>query len=111
MVDNFNEPHMAYMINIYKNVLAYSENGETEKLKYIINDKEFTSYFTAFKNSDGYTPLILACKNNHIEIVKLLIDTKGCDSLIIKKNKLFFNNVDMTIFKQQTNIKHFIIFF
>jgi hypothetical protein len=52
-------------------VLSYAENGSLHLLKQLIcKDPDLVHV----RDSDNYTPLHRACYNNHVEVIKLLIE-------------------------------------
>ena len=65
------------------NYLQAAEYGNLEEVKKLINSSNYN--FFSVKDNNGYTGLMLASKNNHLEIVKYLIENG--DSLFTTNNE------------------------
>ncbi|MEI0608198.1 ankyrin repeat domain-containing protein, partial [Brachyspira pulli] len=63
--------------------LQAAEYGNLEEVKKFINSSNYN--FFSVKDNNGYTGLMLACKNNHLEVVRYLIENG--DSLFTVNNE------------------------
>ena len=71
-------------IKLKKDIFKYVSDGDVEKVKQTLDDMNSFKIDINFKNENGYTLLMMACRTNNYKIVEYLLD-KGADPNIKTK--------------------------
>lgn len=71
-------------IKLKKDIFKYVSDGDVEKVKQSLNDMNSFKIDINFKNENGYTLLMIACRTNNYKIVEILLN-KGADPNIKTK--------------------------